>query len=205
MEETKKKAIKMLNESFWSKKYQSDATHWDAGEITRPLKEYVDRLEDKDIKILIPGVGRGHELRYLHEQGFKNVFAVDIASEPLVHIEKNIEDFPKSHLMQGDFFKLEGAFDLILEQTFFCALSPELREAYVKKMNTLLSTKGKLVGVLFDFPLVVDGMPPYGGTQEEYILLFSRYMRPIKIERCYNSIKPRADRELFIHIEKKHD
>lgn len=196
---------KMLNEAFWSSKYQSKSTHWNAGEITKPLKDYVDQLKDKNINILIPGVGHGHELKYLFNQGFKNVYVIDIATEPLDYIRKQLPGFPNERLIHGDFFELEGSFDLILEQTFFCALNPDLREKYAQKMNDLLSYNGKLVGVLFDFPLDTIGLPPYGGNKEEYELLFMNHMHLIKIERCYNSIKPRIDRELFIHIEKKND
>lgn len=195
----------MLNEDFWSDRYKSESTQWDAGEITQPLKDYVDQLKDKNINILIPGVGHGHELKYLFNQGFTNIYAIDIAKEPIDYIRKQLSNFPNERLIHGDFFGLKGFFDLILEQTFFCALHPDLREKYAQKMNELLSYNGKLVGILFDFPLDTDGFPPYGGNKEEYELLFSNYMRLIKIERCYNSIKPRVNRELFIQIEKKND
>lgn len=199
------KEEKMLNEVFWSSKYQSESTQWNAGEITQPLKVYIDQIKNKDISVLIPGVGHGHELRYLLDQGFINVCVIDIAKEPLDYIKKQLPDFPDERLIHGDFFDLKESFDLILEQTFFCALHPDLREKYAQKMNDLLAKNGKLVGVLFDFPLETIGLPPYGGSKKEYELLFSNYMRLIKIERCYNSIKPRIDRELFIHIEKKND
>lgn len=195
--------MERLSEEFWSNKYQTEATKWNAGAITEPLKAYIDTLPDKDIRILVPGVGHGHELSYLHKCGFTQVYAVDIALEPLKYIASQIPDFPEEHLIHGDFFDLEGTFDLILEQTFFCALEPNLRKDYAQKMNELLNDTGKLIGVLFNFPLDRNGLPPFGGSQQEYELLFSEYMRLIKIERCYNSIKPRANRELFIHIEKK--
>ena len=39
--------------------------------------------------------------------------------------------------------------DLILEQTFFCALQPSLRGSYVKNCNELLNEEKKITGVLF--------------------------------------------------------
>ncbi len=196
--------MKKLNKEFWSDRYQTNQAKWDAGEVTTPIKDFIDQLTDKSIRILIPGVGNGHELVYLYEQGFLNVYAIDLAPEPLEEIVKKVPSFPRAQLLQGDFFELEDSFDLILEQTFFCALSPDLREAYAEKMNSLLKNEGLLAGVLFDFPLDQD-WPPYGGSLEEYQKVFSKYMKVRKIERAYNSIKPRAGRELFILIEKKND
>jgi hypothetical protein len=39
-------------------------------------------------------------------------------------------------------------------------------------MASLLNPKGKLVGLLFDFPLTTEG-PPFGGSTSEYLNLFS--------------------------------
>lgn len=186
---------------YWSERYQNSDTSWNAKQITTPIKDYIDQLDDKCVRILIPGVGHGHELVYLHEQGFEDVTAVDIAPEPLMYIKNRLVDFPEEKLIQGDFFELTGQFDLILEQTFFCALDPSLRERYVRKVAELLSERGKLVGLLFDFPLE-QNTPPFGGSQIEYERLFAKHLNIKKIERAYNSIKPRAGRELFIQIEK---
>lgn len=190
-----------MNSMYWSERYQNSDTSWNAKQITTPIKDYIDQLDDKCVRILIPGVGHGHELVYLHEQGFEDVTAVDIAPEPLMYIKNRLVDFPEEKLIQGDFFELTGQFDLILEQTFFCALDPSLRERYVRKVAELLSERGKLVGLLFDFPLE-QNTPPFGGSQIEYERLFAKHLNIKKIERAYNSIKPRAGRELFIQIEK---
>lgn len=193
--------IRSMNSTYWSERYQNSDTSWNAKQITTPIKDYIDQLDDKDLRILIPGVGHGHELAYLHGLGFEDVTAVDIAPEPLAYIKKQLVDFPENKLIQSDFFELTGQFDLILEQTFFCALDPSLREKYVRKVAELLSERGKLVGLLFDFPLEQNA-PPFGGSQAEYEQLFAKYLNIKKIERAYNSIKPRAGRELFIQIEK---
>ena len=161
------------------------------------MKEYIDQLGDKNAKILVPGAGYGYEVCYLHEQGFKNVYALDFAQQPLQHIREALPDFPGDHLLRSDFFALDaGGFELILEQTFFCALSPSRRPAYVRKMHDLLAPGGKLAGLLFDFPLTEKG-PPFGGSREEYEVLFSPLFRVKVLERAYNSIAPRQGSELF--------
>jgi len=194
---------KSFSKEFWSEKYQSQSTGWDIGHASPPLIEFCETLENKDLKILIPGSGRSYEGEELWKKGFKNMFLLDMAPEAFDDFRKRVPEFPESQLLTDDFFKLEGEFDLILEQTFFCALPPSARMNYVEKMHELLSKDGQLAGVLFDFPLTEKG-PPFGGSQQEYEKLFSEKFEIKKLERCYNSIKPREGRELFIWV-RKHD
>jgi len=191
----------ILDENYWATRYKENNISWDIGEISTPIKEYIDQLEDKSLKILIPGSGNSYEAEYLHLQGFKNVFVIDLSLEPLKNLKKRTPDFPEEHLLQKDFFDLNMQFDLILEQTFFCALDINLRKKYVEKMNELLETKGKLVGLFFNFELTKSG-PPFGGNQQEYKDLFQPYFEILKLEKCYNSITPRSGSELFFIFKK---
>jgi len=189
-------------ETFWNHKYLSGETGWDIGYVSTPLKEYIDQLHNKSLKILIPGGGNSYEAEYLIKNGFNNVFVVDISSIPLRNLAKRVPSFPTENLLHSDFFELEDTFDLILEQTFFCALDPSLREEYVKKMHKLLKPKGKLVGLLFSIPLNND-KPPFGGNKEEYLSLFKEKFKIEKMETAYNSIPQRAGNELFLKLLKQ--
>ena len=191
-----------LNKNFWDLRYQNNEIGWDIGYISTPLKKYIDQLTDKNIKILIPGGGNSYEAEYLHNLGFKNVFVVDISPTALTNLKNRVPDFPKNHLTNIDFFKLNNSFDLILEQTFFCALTPKLRDNYVLKMNQLLRPNGKLVGLLFNIPLNKD-RPPFGGTKKEYLSYFKNYFKIEIMELSYNSISERTNNELFIKLIKK--
>lgn len=193
-----------LDEHYWSNRYQKDLTGWDLGVVSPPLKAYFDQLTDKSVKILIPGCGNAYEAEYLNEIGFKNVFVIDVSSIPLENFHKRCPSFPKEHLLEGDFFKLEASFDLIIEQTFFCALDPSLRGRYAKKMNHLLKERGKLVGLLFD-TFLNEEHPPFGGTKVEYLKYFKDLFEIKTFETCYNSVKPRMGRELFIKLIKKQE
>lgn len=190
-----------LNKGFWDNRYLSHDTGWDAGDITFPLKKYFEKLHDKHLKILIPGGGNGHEAVYLHQKGFINVFLLDYASVPLAQFKAAHPDFPQAHVLLQDFFELSDTFDLIVEQTFFCALDPVLRQAYFKKMASLLKPGGKLVGLLFGVPMNND-QPPFGGNETEYRNLIGDALEIEVLEPCYNSIKPRAGKELFIILKK---
>ena len=191
-----------LTKEYWENRYQQNETGWDVGEVTTPLKEYFNQLSNKNIKILIPGGGNSYELEYLLNLGFTEIYVIDIVKKPLENIQKRIPNLDSNLLIHADFFDMEDSFDLIIEQTFFCALNPELRKQYVQKMHALLKDNGKIAGLLFQFPLTEQG-PPFGGSKSEYENLFKEHFKIKTLETAYNSIKPRQNNELFFIFEKK--
>ncbi len=193
--------MKDLNSEYWSDRYKNGETGWDLGNISPPLKAYFDQLENKKLKILIPGCGRGYEGIYLLENGFINVFLADYSREALNEVKKNAPDFPDNNLLCANFFDLEGLFDLIIEQTLFCAIDPALRDDYVTKMEELLSDEGKVVGLLFNKEF--EGGPPFGGEKLEYEKLFSESLQIELMEGSYNSALPRMGNELFFIAKKR--
>ena len=190
-----------LNSQYWEERYKKNEIGWDVGTISIPLKDYIDQIQDKTIKILIPGAGNSHEFEYLVDNGFQNVFVLDFAQSPLDNIRKRVSNCNTNQLIKSDFFEHESNYDLIIEQTFFCALDPSLRKDYVQKMKNLLNPKGRIIGLLFQFPLTEAG-PPFGGSKEEYISLFEKDFNIKKLETAHNSIKPREGNELFFIFTK---
>jgi methyl halide transferase len=194
-------------EVYWTNRYNDQSTGWDIGYPSTPLKEYIDQLTNKNIRILIPGAGNAYEAEYLIAQGFTNVFVMDISPIPLQQFAERNPEFPKTQLIEANFFEHIGKYDLIIEQTFFCSFEPtkENRNNYAKQMATLLNPNGKLIGVWFDIPLVEGNMDkrPFGGTKAEYIFYLENYFTTKTFELCNNSIAPRAGQELFgIFIKK---
>ena len=187
---------------YWQDRYLQNSTGWDLGAVSPPLKAYFDQLSNKDCKILIPGAGNAYEAEYLHKMGFTKVFVADWAQQAIDNIKKRMPSFPDSQLLVQDFFKLEGPFDLIVEQTFFCALPPQQRKDYVNKMHDLLAPNGKLVGLLFQVPLNQDH-PPFGGNKYEYLSLFESKFEIVTLETAHNSIEPRQKNELFFIFKAK--
>lgn len=192
---------------FWQQRYEQDSTGWDMGQVSPPLKAYIDQLPEsaKTQAILVPGAGNAYEVGYLHEQGFTNITLVDFAPAPINDFAERYPKFPSEHLVCADFFELSPAqyqFDWVLEQTFFCAIDPSRRDEYVKKMASLLKPQGKLVGVLFDVDFGRDE-PPFGGTKEAYQQHFASHFDIDIMELCYNSHPARQGRELFIKLQAK--
>lgn len=189
-----------LDQTYWDNQYQSNTTGWDLGEVAPPLKSYINTLKDKNANILIPGCGNTYEADYLLEQGFTNVTVIDIAPTLVENLKTKFKDNPNINIVLGDFFEHQGEYDVIIEQTFFCALPPTMRQKYVWKMHQLLAKEGKLAGLLFN--RTFENGPPFGGSLEEYNLLFQQSFHFLKMKVCQNSATPRAGSELFIEFQK---
>lgn len=196
-----KSCEKPLDQSYWDLQYQSETTGWDLGTISPPIKAYVDQLKDTTISVLIPGCGNTYEAEYLLEKGFANITVIDIAPTLVEKLKEKFKNTAAIRIIQGDFFEHKGSYDLILEQTFFCALPPQMRQKYVWKMHQLLSKNGKIAGLLFNRSFEVS--PPFGGSKTEYEQLFSEAFHFKILETSYNSVTPRAQSELFFVFEKK--
>ncbi len=191
------------NEStYWNRRYKEKQTGWDIGYPSTPIVEYINQLEDKNMKILIPGAGKGWELEYMFNKGFKNIYYLDFAISGSEELKARCPDFPDSQIIIDDFFKHHGKYDLIIEQTFFSSLQVSMRPNYLAKIADLLKENGKLAGVLFDIKFPFEG-PPFGGSYEEYKLLFEKTFDFIHFEKCKNSIKPRSGNELFLLLKKR--
>lgn len=191
-----------LNKKNWNQRYIDSETGWDVGYITDPIKEYFDQINDKKLKILIPGSGNGYEAEYLYRKGFENVFVLDYAKKALKNFKNRVPDFPKSNILEMDFFDLNDSFDIILEQTFFCALDIDKRNSYINKTHFLLKNRGKLVGVFFDDKFA-NLNPPFGANLSEYKSLLGSVFHLLTFENCYNSISSRKKNEFFCIAQKK--
>ncbi|MDF2157440.1 SAM-dependent methyltransferase [Algoriphagus sp. CAU 1675] len=189
-----------LNEDFWTQRYLQGKTGWDIGYPSTPLLQYLDQIENSGLELLIPGAGNAHEAVYAFQKGLVNTHILDISTIPLENFRRRFPDFPTRQIHHQNFFDHLGSYDLILEQTFFCALDPSLRPAYCEKMKSLLKPSGKLVGVLFDRDFEQDG-PPFGGSLLEYQAIFSSYFKVQVLEACYNSIPQRTGTEVFLILE----
>lgn len=196
--------MSLLTANYWEKRYQDQSTGWDLGTLSDPLKQFFETLKDQSLKILIPGCGNAHEASFLHKNGFSQVYICDWAISPLKEFALRHPDFDKNHLIHDDFFKLKAYnFDLIIEQTFLCALDPTKINEYASKTASLLKDGAKLTGLLFKETIndMMDG-PPFGATKEHYNKALAAHYSKLMIEDCYNSIPPRAGNEFFFYAVK---
>ncbi|NML37142.1 methyltransferase domain-containing protein [Chitinophaga sp. G-6-1-13] len=183
---------------YWNNRYLTGDIGWDMGRVSPPLQAYIDQLEDRDLEILIPGAGNSYEAAYLLEKGFRRVTVLDIAPALIEQLRQAFAG-TALQIVEDDFFRHEGRYDIVLEQTFFCALDPSLRRDYVTHMHTLIKPGGHLAGVLFNRNFSHDG-PPFGGMEAEYRELFAPLFELKTLERCYNSHPARQGSEVFINF-----
>ncbi|QNR24268.1 methyltransferase domain-containing protein [Croceimicrobium hydrocarbonivorans] len=188
-----------LDQAYWEQCYVNHQSPWDMGSASTPLISYLEK-QNRDASIFIPGAGRAWEVDWMLEQGFTDITVIDLSSTALQEAMERIPHSDQVKWIEGNFFEHIGHYDLIMEQTFFCALDPQLRPDYALKMKSLLKEGGKLFGLLFNFPLSTEG-PPFGGSKAEYLNLFQSQFKIHHLEICYNSIKPRAGREFFLELE----
>jgi len=189
-----------LDQTYWNNQYQANATGWDLGQVSPPIKTYIDTIENKEVKILIPGCGNAYEAEYLIQQGFTNITVIDIAPSLVENLKQRFANNKNIRVVLGDFFEHHGTYDYIIEQTFFCALPPTMRQKYVWKMHQLLSDYGKLIGLLFNREFEIS--PPFGGNIKEYEPLFYKAFTFNSISLAGNSIPSRANSELFFEFQK---
>jgi SAM-dependent methyltransferase len=191
-----------LDKNYWNNRWENSETGWDIGYASPAIVCYMQQVPRKDIAILIPGCGNAYEAAYLVEQGFINITLIDIAPEAVNRLKAKFIDFPQVNVLCEDFFEHQGQYDLVIEQTFFCAISPDRRPDYARKMADLLKNSGKIIGLLFNINFEKQG-PPFGGSVSEYETTFTPCFDIKTMALCHNSIPPRKNSEVFIILNKK--
>jgi len=189
-----------MEKSYWNIRYLNEDTPWTLNTHNNAIVNYfLDK--DRNSNILIPGAGLSSEAQALLELGYKNITICDISEIVISKLKSENDLASKILLLNADFFELVGQYDYIIEQTFFCAINPELREQYVTKIYDLLKPRGRLLGVLFNIDFEKAG-PPFGGSEKEYKNLFSNRLNIINMEICQDSVSARMGNELFFECSK---
>ncbi len=189
----------------WQRHYDEGDLGWDLGQVAPP---FVSLLESNLIvpgKTLVPGCGRGHEVVYLAENGF-DVTAVDYSTGAVSHLKAVVEERKlDAQVLHMNFFELDQAhnetYDLSIEQTFFCAISPEQRPMYVVTVARALKKGGMLAGLFYHTGQ--EGGPPFNTTQDDIVKSFSDLFEIQKLTQAKNSAEQRKDKEWLAILVKK--
>ncbi|MDP1580842.1 MAG: methyltransferase domain-containing protein [Candidatus Didemnitutus sp.] len=156
---------------FWNDRYTAGTTPWDLGGVPPRLAQFLTEHRTGG-RVLIPGCGTGYEVAVFHQAGF-DVTALDFAPAAVARARANLGPDLGTRVLLGDFFQHPFApqsFDFVYERTFFCAIPPSLRAAYVQRMIELLRPAGVLVG-LFYHGDERDG-PPYQLNESDHATFF---------------------------------
>jgi SAM-dependent methyltransferase len=160
----------------WDACYRQRETPWDKA---APAPELPHSLAEGHLsgRVLVPGCGRGHDVRAIAGAGGREVVGLDLS--PTAVREAEEMGVPASvQFVEGDLFSLppsmQGAFDWVWEHTCFCAIKPELRPKYVNAMHSVLRPDGYLLALFFLDPGTggADDGPPFGVSRLELNALF---------------------------------
>jgi cyclopropane fatty-acyl-phospholipid synthase-like methyltransferase len=156
-------------------------------------------------KTLVPGCGCGHEVIFLAENGFE-VTGIDYSPGAVSHLKSSIQERKLNcNVLHQDFFELDsshnGAYDLMIEQTFFCAISPGQRTAYVSTVARALKQGGMLAGLFYHTG--EEGGPPFNTTREDILKYFSGSFEIRQLSKAKDSAEQRKDKEWLAILVKK--
>ena len=187
------------DESFWSGRYNESHTPWDLSTHHPAIDWVVPRLKLSRSRILVPGSGKGHDVKKLTDLGHQ-VTGLDFSPQATKEAQTL---YPESNFICGDLFRQDfnSEFDVIFEHTLYCALSPSKRGQIIKSWLRLLGDDGCLIGV-FNVSCKQSG-PPFGMTEWELEELLSPYFTINFWGRLRGKESPRPGKELFVHAQKK--
>jgi SAM-dependent methyltransferase len=192
----------------WQRRYEANDTPWDKGESAPPLAKFL-REGRISGRVLVPGCGKGHDVRALGIQSDVSVVGLDLAPTAITQA-KALADGAKAgsnvNFIVGDFFhlpkKLIRSFDWLVEHTCFCALPPELRSDYVLAAASALRTGGKIFGIFYLTPDVEVG-PPFAISKEELSRLFDPHFSLLEEWVPKETFPGRENRELVRIMQKR--
>ena len=202
----------------WDRKGPSlalrDAVTESQNVLGSPLK---DAASKKRRRALVPGCGRGYDVLLLASLGYDaygldaSTTAIDAAQQVQQTVQDDARYTPldpqtgrgEAKFLLQDFFKDDfladthgGDFDLVFDYTFLCALPPELRPSWSRRMSQLLAPTGHLI--CLEWPLGKDpatGGPPHGLTSDLYVRLFNQPGREIKYDASGKVAEGNDDRQ----------
>ena len=179
--------------AFWDARFNAAFTPWDQGGVPQSLVKYVAQ-NPAPRKVLIPGCGAAHEVRFFVSQGW-DVSAIDF-SHSAVARAKQLLGTLGSHVREDDFFGEtlgRERFDAIYERAFLCAMPRQRWAEWAARVAELIAPDGRLAG-FFYFDDNEKG-PPFGVSSKELSALLSPHFDLIEDSVPADSISVFAGKE----------
>ena len=181
---------------FWEGRWRSGETPWDHGRFAPPFAEFVEREGAPRGKLLIPGPGSGHDVRYFAQLGAQ-VVGLDIAPSSL-EVARQRNPHPDAEYCLGNILdpeeKWQGRFDWVIEHTCLCALDPDSWPAYARAIPRLLKPGGHYLAIFYRNPHDTVG-PPHGIDEATIERLFSPHFTLLRSWVPKSSYSSRSGRE----------
>jgi len=153
----------------WEARYRSGEIPWDLGEAPPILAQLLGKIVERDLDILVPGAGYGHDALAWAHAGHRAT-AVDIAPTAVAGVAARAREAGLDlDAIVADLFALpedwRGRFDAVWEQTCFCAVNPDQRALYVDAMADVLKPGGMLYALLWNHGM--EGGPPWSINESD--------------------------------------
>jgi len=192
----------------WQRRYEQNDTPWDKGAPAPALVDYLKRHAIAG-RILVPGCGKGYEVRALAAQPGCSAVGLDLSPIAIAGAEQlaaAAELGARARFIVGDFFALpdesRGSFNWIVEHTCFCAIDPRRRADYVTAAASALRPGGRLFGIFYIDPDYETG-PPFRASREELSQLFDPKFTLLEEWVPTVSFPGREQRELVRILQKR--
>lgn len=149
----------------WEDAWKEGRTRWDAGDSAPALKKLVESGSLPSGRALVPGCGTGYDLLTL-SRAVDQVVGIDLAPTAKRAFDGFVEerglDPARTQYLVEDFFAFapEAPFDLFWDYTFLCAIDPDRRQDWARRVDELVAEGGELVTLIF--PVVDEPMNPGG-------------------------------------------
>ena len=188
----------------WQKHYEEDDLRWDLGETAPPFVRWWAGWSGGAGRAVVPGCGQGHEVIFLAARGWE-VTAVDFAPGAIQRLSARLKaEGREARLLNQDFFTLDAShdafYDLLLEQTFFCAIHPGQRPRYVDTARRILKPGGRIVGLFYETGEA--GGPPFDTRRADILEHFSGCFNVQVLEKTPHSAERRRGKEWFAVLGK---
>jgi len=194
---------------YWEALYQMGRTPWELNTYSPPFKTFLDSpYAPPPGTVAVLGCGTGHDCMLFAQYGF-TVIAIDFAPSA---IKATADKFQKAgilgkkgFILKRDVFSLyeyAGAFDYVLEHTFYCGLDPRRRTLYAHMVYDLLKPDGKVIALWWLFDRQEGLGPPFQTSRHEIFSTFSRFFYFDIVHVPRDSVAERRNAELFTVMSK---
>ncbi|WP_428510667.1 methyltransferase domain-containing protein [Roseateles sp.] len=166
------------SQDFWQARFTSGQTPWDRGGVHPQLLAWLQAgMFTSDLQVLIPGCGRGHELKALGQAGIA-AHGLDYAPAAVALARAQLADLPGTvELADVLNWQSNNPVDRVYEQTCLCALHPDHWLRYADQLHAWLKPGGLLLALFMQARRdsaaegFVEG-PPYHGDIQAMRALF---------------------------------
>ncbi|XP_002275789.3 probable thiol methyltransferase 2 [Vitis vinifera] len=183
----------------WEKSWQQGHTPWDLGKPTPIIQHLHQTGTLPSGKTLVPGCGCGYDVVTIAcpERFVVGLDISDSAIKKAKELSSSLWNANHFTFLKEDFFTWNPTelFDLIFDYTFFCAIEPDMRSVWAKRMRHLLKPDGELLTLMFPISDHAGG-PPYKVSVADYEeVLHPMGFKAVSIVDNKMAIGPRKGRE----------